>query len=231
MKAEFPSTMRTLIHRAGAGDRGALERLSTLYREPVYTYLRNQGLKDADAEDVTQQVFETILEDGVFAKWDASKGRFRHFLVGLVRNVAKDRLRREGAKKRGGGKRRISIDTSGPDGDAPISARVSKPAGDDEEFDKLWMLNLVRHALEGLKVECVRQKVRYHEALERYVFGSQSYTVVAKEMGVQVHDVKNWIHRARARLVPHVQRLILETCRDPGEYQDEQKYLMKLMPA
>ena len=208
MKADFPSTMRTLIHRAGEGDRAALERLSTIYREPVFSFLRNQGLKDADAEDVTQQV-----------------------LVGLIRNVAKDRLRREGAKKRGGGKKRLSIDTAGPEGETPISARVTKPMRDDEEFDKLWMLNLVRHAMEGLKGECVRQKVRYHEALERYVFGSQSYTVVAKEMGVQVHDVKNWIHRARARLVPHVQRLILETCRDPGEYQDEQKYLMKMMPV
>jgi RNA polymerase sigma factor (sigma-70 family) len=229
VRREFPSTLKTLVRKAGRGDRDALERLSGLYREPVYGYLRGRGFMGDAADELTQQVFLAVVQDGAVAGWDESKGRFRQFLIGVIRNTIRDERRRGAARKRGGGRALQSLDASRDPDDAPAVARVAQDA-DDDEFDRLWMLNLARQALQRVKADCERSGRPYHEALRLHVFERRSYAQIAEALGVKVQDVKNYLHRARGMLKPHVERLIAATCPSLETYRREAQYLMRLLP-
>jgi hypothetical protein len=58
-------------------------------RPAVLDFLRSRGYGAEDAEDLTQEVFKTLLESDLLSRADQAKGRFRCLVIGLVRNVLK----------------------------------------------------------------------------------------------------------------------------------------------
>ncbi len=61
--------------------RAALEKLCRTYWYPLYCYIRRRGYSHEDAQDLTQGFLLQLLERHSFARVDASKGRFRSFLL------------------------------------------------------------------------------------------------------------------------------------------------------
>jgi DNA-directed RNA polymerase specialized sigma24 family protein len=90
----FPTTIWTTISQAGAHDRAALEDFAQRYRAPILAYLRGRGFSGNDAEDLCQEVFVRVLQSGVLAKADRSRGRFRSLLLTVTTRVVQDRRRR-----------------------------------------------------------------------------------------------------------------------------------------
>lgn len=83
---ELESTRRTLILRVqGGGDGQAWSEFVEIYTPVIYRLVRRQGLQDADAADVTQEVFRTVARSVAGFRFDPAGGSFRGWLYAVAR--------------------------------------------------------------------------------------------------------------------------------------------------
>ena len=85
------------------GAQEALEKLCRTYWYPLYAYVRRQGQRPEDAEDLTQEFFARFLEKKYFQRASRERGRFRTFLLTSLKNFLVNEWDRARAAKRGGG--------------------------------------------------------------------------------------------------------------------------------
>ena len=88
---------------ASAHALNALSELCRIYWRPVYGFLRREGYEREDAQDLTQGFFTHLIERRGYARADREKGRFRSFLLKVLKNFVADARDSENALKRGGG--------------------------------------------------------------------------------------------------------------------------------
>src|SRR5262245_38436691 len=67
-------------------DRAAWQQFVTLYGSLVYGFVRQRGLQDADAADLTQEVFLAVSQVAGRWQYDPQKGSFRGWLFGITRH-------------------------------------------------------------------------------------------------------------------------------------------------
>lgn len=226
---DMPSTMWVVIAKARAGDLEELDRLLRYYRPPVLSFIRNR-IQDADeAEDVTQEIFVTLVQDDVLARVDPSKGRFRTLLLAVARHVLSERRRSQTALKRGSGRKPVSLDApAGPSSDTPLGGLITAPS-EEAAFDALWVENLVRLAMSRLRELSGKEGTRHFDALFAHVNDGLPYSEIAAKLGVTVTDVKNYVHQARLRLRRLMLQEIQSYSSSRAEYEEEVAYLMKLI--
>src|SRR6185503_8516575 len=110
----FVTTHWSVVVSAGRNDtthaRDALEKLCRTYWPPIYAFVRRQGHRPHDAQDLTQEFFARLLEKNYLGDVDRAKGRFRSFLLASVKHFLANEWDKANAKKRGGGKSLIPID-------------------------------------------------------------------------------------------------------------------------
>jgi RNA polymerase sigma-70 factor (ECF subfamily) len=91
------STLLVLRLSGCPTDAAAWDQFVQRYSGPIYAWCRRYCLQDADAQDVTQNVFVNLLRQ--VQKFDRSKARFRSWLFRIVQNGVRDwcadRARRE----------------------------------------------------------------------------------------------------------------------------------------
>jgi len=89
-------TRASLLARLGdPQDSAAWKQFVELYGRLVYGFARQRGLQDADAADLTQEVFLAVSQGASRFKYDPKQGTFRGWLFGLTRNkIAKFLQRR-----------------------------------------------------------------------------------------------------------------------------------------
>lgn len=205
---DFPSTMWSLIERAGGGDVSALRDFALRYRPAVVAYCARRGMGES-AEDVAQEVFLRLHRYGVLAKADASRGRFRGLLCSITRNAIRDHARAEAGRPHV------------PLGDQDVAAEA------DEEFDREWAARLLDLAMGRL----LEENRNYHDALRGFLLEGRPQAEVARAMGKSEGEVKNYVHRGKARLI----RILLEEVRDyslsRAEYEDELRHLSRFLPG
>ena len=88
----------------------ALEKLCRTYWRPIFEFLRRQGIRPAEAEDITQGFFAELLERGSLDAVRKEKGRLRSFLLGGLKYFLANEQRRARAIKRGKGQRLIPLE-------------------------------------------------------------------------------------------------------------------------
>ena len=88
----------------------ALEELCRTYWRPIYSFVRRQGARTEDAEDLTQGFFALLLERKDLHAVRKEKGRLRSYLLASVKNFLADEARQTMAVKRGKGQRLIPLD-------------------------------------------------------------------------------------------------------------------------
>src|SRR5438067_3866474 len=89
---------------------GALEKLCRTYWRAVYSFIRRQGTRTEDAEDLTQGFFALLLERRDLNIVRKEKGRLRSYLLASVKHFLTDQSRHAMAIKRGKGQRLIPLD-------------------------------------------------------------------------------------------------------------------------
>ena len=96
---QLPVTSHTALASIRSGDpqrRDAeLERLVQTYWKPVYSLIRRAwAATNEDAKDLTQDFFATVvLQDNFAERYAPSRGSFRGYLKGALRNFLSKRSR------------------------------------------------------------------------------------------------------------------------------------------
>src|SRR5262245_8104677 len=99
--AEIPPTRASLLVRLrDPRDNDAWRQFIDLYAPLVYGYLRKQGLQDADAADLTQDVLQAVAAGVGRLEYDPDKGAFRNWLFTLVRRKLSNWRRAEKSRPR-----------------------------------------------------------------------------------------------------------------------------------
>jgi len=75
-----------LVRLRQSGDQDAWREFVARYAPIVYRYARQQGLQDADAADVTQEVLKAVALAMRDFHYDRQRGRFRSWLYAVTRN-------------------------------------------------------------------------------------------------------------------------------------------------
>jgi len=72
------------------GDRQAWAEFVDIYAPLIYGYALKQGLQDADAADLTQEVLGKVARSAARLDYDPTRGTFRGWLFRVVRNELSD---------------------------------------------------------------------------------------------------------------------------------------------
>jgi RNA polymerase sigma factor (sigma-70 family) len=238
----FPSTRHSILRAIKSADvaerRIAWEVLVASYWRPVYKYLRlRYRLSPEDAEDVTQGFFARALEKDFFERYDPAKARFRTFLRACVDGFAANEWRKETRQKRGGGVPRLSLDFASAEGEL---ARFEPRTADDPDecFRREWVRSLFALALQKLEERCLAAGKPIHlELFRRYdVEGPESerlpsYDELAREYGLPVTQVTNYLAWARREFRALVLATLRELTASDEEFRSEAQALLGITQA
>ena len=165
-----------------AGDE---EALATLYRrrhEKVFRFALHMSGSRALAEDITQEVFLTLINQGSI--FDPARGSLSAFLIGVARNLVLRRLRRE----------RLYVPIDG-DSDAEQSLNDSQMGAETiDDLSRIQTIESVRKAVLTLPE-------RYREVVVLCELQEMSYAETAEILGCAIGTVRSRLHRGRALLI------------------------------
>jgi RNA polymerase sigma-70 factor (ECF subfamily) len=185
MKKALPTSSDVeLLRLMLAGDGGAFEQLYQRWQSPLYRFALRMGGSEAIAEDVTQEVFLTLMRDG---QQYSGRGSFASYIFTIARHRIWRRLQRERWFVA------LEIDERGEADDAHMTGRMI--AHDDPLAD------LTRDEI----VEAVRRAVlalpaHYREVVLLCYMHELSYAEAAEVIGCELGTVRSRLHRARALL-------------------------------
>src|ERR1700732_2246043 len=100
--ADFPPTRASLLVRLrDPQDEAAWANFVDLYAPLVYGYARKQGLQDADAADLSQDVLAAVAGSIGRLEYDPKRGAFRNWLFTVVRRKISNWRSAQAGKARG----------------------------------------------------------------------------------------------------------------------------------
>ncbi len=225
----FPQTVWTVVLAAKdatpARER-ALETLCRTYWRPVYSWIRKSGKSQEDAEDLTQAFFLKVLTQQVIERAQRERGRFRSWLLTVLRSFLLDEWDRSRAQKRGGGRAMFSLDVESAE-----SREALEMPGDispERAFDRRWALEVLENARVKLGAEC---EVAGKGAIFAGLFPAPeneevSQTILAERLGVTANAVKMTSRRMRRRLEEIIRAEVAETVSSREEMEQEIRHLM-----
>lgn len=208
---EFPSSIWTTIMQVRTDPERVKDRVVRRYRTPVYEFIRRQGVKHEDGEDLTQEVFVRITGENFLQKIDPAKGKFRSLILAVTRHVIASWQRHQLAGPRDRRKEVAIAD----DAEIPVEAPP------DAEFDQLWVKNLIEQAFERTQADNALAALKLQ-------MSGKSYREIAAELSTTETDVTNLIHRAKQRLRKEVETLIREYS-GTEDVEEEIASLLKLL--
>jgi len=234
MGASFADTNWWVVHRAAHPEEpqadAARANLYRTYWRPIYDYVRRSGYGHEDAQDLAQEFFARLLEKNYLQAAAPEKGRFRSYLLLLLKRFLADQWDRAHRQKRGGGQPAVSLDAA----DTRFFPRV-EPADDftpDKLFDRAWAASLLANALQALREECrAAGKGELFDALRPFLAGEKParYAEVSTRLGLRESYAKVLVHRLRRRLRALVRAEIARTARSREEVETELRDLQAIL--
>ncbi len=223
----FGSTDWGLIATAREGDsppaRRAMADLCATYWYPLYAFLRRRGYQAAEAQDLTQGLFASLLARDFLHAVGPEKGKFRTYLLACLQNYLANQRDRDRTLKRGGGCVVLSIDLA--DAEGRFAAEPSHELTAEKIFERRWAITLLGHALERLGTEMVRAgKGRLFDCLRPALLddgSSAPYSEISDDLGLTEAAVKMAARRIRQRFRKLVREEVACTVADPEEVDDE----------
>ena len=175
----------TVFDRALAGDSEAFARIYQAHHQAVYRFARSMTGSPVAAEDITQEVFVVLFAE--LARYDPERASFTTYLYGIVRNLSRDRLRRE--------RRFLGLDEL-----SPWSARAAYVHDPSDALEDAEVAARVRAAFGRLPV-------RYRELMVLCDLHGLSYAEAAVVTHLSTAAVRSRLHRGRQLLRQRLGRL------------------------
>ena len=187
--AETPATRASLLVRLrDPRDQEAWAQFLELYTPLVYGYARKQGLQDADAADLCQDVLAAVAGAIGRLEYDPAKGAFRNWLFTIVRRKLLTWLRAR--------KHRPADDPALQQ----VLEQQPAPPADEAAWEAEWEARLFAWA-------CAQVRPRVTEAtwqaFWRTAIEEQPGKQVAADLGLSLAAV----YRARSRVLARLKEL------------------------
>ena len=234
----FTSTSWTLVLEAGGTEgsddaRRALTQLCSIYWRPVYLFLRRNGFDLHDAEDVTQSFFAELIETRFHAKADPAKGRFRSFLLAVLRNFLANRRDFDSAQKRGGKFRLVPL-LNGSEQELNEAVARSYRFDAEQVYEREWAIALLRRVGGLLEMECeIAGKAELFRALRGYLGAGEGpvvpYEQLSQRLGRSPVNLRKDVSRFRERYRSLLREEVRQTVASDGEVDAELHYLCAAM--
>ena len=209
----------------------ALEKLCRSYWWPLYGFVRREGYKPEEAQDLTQAFFARLLERRDFEKVRRERGRLRSYLLASMKNFLSKARDREMTVKRGEGRPLISLD------DLLARERVDQePAhklSADRIYERRWALTLLEQVFVRLRAEYeAAGKLPLFDRLKEFLAresGQPSQAEIAAEMQMTENAVKQAFHRLRHRYRQLLHEEIAHTVAVPEDVDDELRHFISVL--
>ena len=233
----FATTHWSVVLSAGQANSSqaseALDKLCHAYWSPLYSYIRRQGHRPEEAEDLTQAFLAKLLQKNFWARADRQRGRFRSFLLTALRQFLADERDRVKTAKRGGGFSFVSFDEQA--GEAQLLEGLGQTLSGEQQFDRQWASTVLEQARTKLRRECIASgKLGLYDRVS-LVDGknerSVPYAVLAQELGMSISAIKSAVSRLRERYGQLVRDEVAQTVSRPAEIDAEIRHLLSVIGA
>jgi RNA polymerase sigma-70 factor (ECF subfamily) len=171
----------SLLTRMLDGDEGALVTLYRRRQGAVYRFALHMTNSVSAAEDITQEVFLALIENG--RRFDAARGKVLSFLYGIARNHALRRIEKEW--------RTANADP------------LEDCAADEEVLNGLMR----RETIDRVRRAIVTLPPVYREAIVLCDLENLTYEEAAEVLGCPVGTVRSRLNRGRIILAEKFARL------------------------
>jgi RNA polymerase sigma factor (sigma-70 family) len=190
--ADFPPTRASLLLRLrNLQDEEAWRQFVDLYAPLVYGYARKQGLQDADAADLSQEVLRAVTGAVGRLEYDPNRGAFRNWLFTIARRKLANWRAALGNRMQG----------SGDTATHRLLEQCPVPEGVEAEWETEWQRRLFAWACEETRrnVTDVTWQAFWKTAIDH-----QPGKQVAADLGLSVGAV----YLARKRVLARLKELI-----------------------
>src|SRR2546425_2694248 len=211
----------------------ALEKLCRIYWRPIYSFVRRQGIGPADAEDLTQGFFASLLEHRNLNAVRKEQGRLRSYLLGAMKYFLADERRRGMAIKRGKGQRLIPLEEMRSD--ERIEMEPADPVTAELIYERRWASTLLERVLTLLKDEYRRAgNAALFDSLKELLPGepdAPSQKDIAAQLGMTENAVRQAFYRFRQHYQSLLREEIAQTVATRGDIEDELRHLIAVVRA
>lgn len=211
----------------------AMETLCRTYWYPIYAFLRRQGRPPEQAKDLTQEFFVHLLEKQTLARAQRERGKFRTFLLTVLRNLVSDLRQKEHAQKRGGGREIVSLDA-----DEAEQRFAREPATDldpEKIFSRRWAMTVLETVLARLAADyAARGKQALYEQIQDLLLdkkGAVSQGEIAARLGLKEGTINSEVSRMRQRFRELFRAEIAATVSDPAQIDEEARDLFAILQS
>jgi RNA polymerase sigma factor (sigma-70 family) len=211
----------------------ALEKLCRTYWRPVYSFIRRQGARPEEAEDLTQGFFALLLERRDLDAVRREKGRLRSYLLTSVKHFLASEQRRAMAVKRGKGQRLVPLEEL-----SAIERIEMEPAdhlSPDRLYERRWASTLMEQVLRRLKDD---YRTVGNAALFDWLKqllpdepGAPSRAEIAAHLGMTENAVRQALYRFRHRYQVLLREEISHTVAIASDIEDELRHLIAVLRA
>jgi RNA polymerase sigma factor (sigma-70 family) len=209
----------------------ALEKLCRTYWRPVYGFIRRQGTRQAEAEDLTQGFFSLLLERRDFDAVRKEKGRLRSYLLTSLKHFLASEHRRAMAAKRGKGQRLIPLEELSASDQREIEP--TDPLTAERLYERRWALTLMEQVLRRLKDEyCTAGNAALFDSLKLLLPdepGAPSRAEIASQLGMTDNALRRAFHRLRQRYQLLLREEISHTVAIASDIEDELRHLIAVL--
>lgn len=162
-----------------------------IYSPLIYRIARRNGLQDADAADVTQEVMRTVAQSISRFEYDRDRGTFRGWLKTVTHSRIADHRRRETHQVAGAGNSQVPF--------------CMEQVPDRENQDELWEREYEQTLFEWAAEQCRSEfQPSTWSAFWKTSVQGEAAKVVAEELGMSIGAV----YIARSRVVARLKNLI-----------------------
>jgi RNA polymerase sigma-70 factor (ECF subfamily) len=220
--------------RSRADDAGeALDWLCRTYWPAVFQFVRRTTPDPESARDLTQAFFAKLLEKKWLQSADAEKGRFRTFLLTMVKRFVADQYDHARAQKRGGGAPLLSIEQLAEEEKHPFEPSAGRSP--EQEFDRRWALAILDKALQRLGQEAESSgQAALFSAMQSLLSGGESGEMlheIGARFGLGTSASKMRLHRWRARYRELIRAEVAETVPRLADLDEEMRHLLAALTS
>jgi RNA polymerase sigma-70 factor (ECF subfamily) len=181
MSTKDQSSDSELLRLMLEGDEEALTILFRRRQGIIYRFTVQMSGSPSLAEDVTQEVFMVLMRD--CATFDEMRGSLKAFLLGIARNLVRQKLSRE----------QFYVSLSDNSEDAAIRGEIQSAGKLFDDVARNETVNSVRKAVLSLPE-------RYREVVVLCDLQEMTYLEAASVLNCAVGTVRSRLHRARVLL-------------------------------